>query len=343
MNVERKLRVACVGAGYFSQFQYESWARSDRVELVGSCNRTLAKAQATGLPAYDDLARMLDETRPDILDIILPPSVQAQAIRAAIAAGTETVICQKPFCGSLAEATAITEQAEAAGMRLVVHENFRFQPWYRAIRAALDDGAIGQLQQATFRLRPGDGQGPEAYLDRQPYFQQMEQFLVHETAVHWVDTFRYLLGEPLSVYADLRRVNPVIAGEDAGYILFDHPHGARALFDGNRSLDHAAENHRLTMGEGLFEGSEGSIRLFGDGSVRLRRFNERQERELLAAENWPGFGGDCVHALQMHVVSAVLDGTILENAARDYLPVIRIEEAIYASAGQGRKLELEAP
>ena len=98
------LRVACVGAGYFSQFQYESWARSDQVALVGSCNRTLAKAEATGLPAYDDLPRMLRETTPDLLDIILPPEAQGDAIRAALKAGVGTVICQKPFCRDLAEA-----------------------------------------------------------------------------------------------------------------------------------------------------------------------------------------------------------------------------------------------
>ncbi|MEQ3679943.1 hypothetical protein [Pseudophaeobacter sp.] len=85
------------------------------------------------------------------------------------------------------------------------------------------------MRQVTFRLRPGDGQGAEAHLDRQPYFQNMPRFLVHETAVHWVDTFRYLLGNPLSVYADLRRENPVIAGEDAGYVLFDHRDGVRAV------------------------------------------------------------------------------------------------------------------
>ena len=54
----------------------------------------------------------------------------------------------------------------------------------------------------TFRLRTGDGQGPDAYLSRQPYFQKMEHFLVHETAVHWIDTFRFLLGDINAVYAD---------------------------------------------------------------------------------------------------------------------------------------------
>jgi predicted dehydrogenase len=340
MSSQGALRVACVGAGYFSRFHYESWARIDRVALVGSCNRDIAKARATGLPAFDDLTTMIAQTTPDLLDIILPPVAHADTIRAALAAGIRTMICQKPFCNSLSEARSIVAEAEALGARIIVHENFRFQPWYRAIKRVLETGALGDVLQATFRLRPGDGQGPRAYLDRQPYFQQMEKFLIHETAVHWVDTFRYLFGNPLAVYADLRQINPALKGEDAGFVLFDHPGGIRSLFDGNRHLDHAADNLRRTMGEALIEGTEGVLTLAGDGAVHLRRFGQPMTAEITPPNDWDGFGGDCVHALQCHVVSGLLDATPLENLAPDYLLVIEIEEAIYASAQEGRKYRL---
>ncbi|NSX53649.1 Gfo/Idh/MocA family protein [Parasulfitobacter algicola] len=336
-----KVRVACVGAGYFSQFHYDSWARMDRVELVGSCNRDIKKARATGLPAYGDLAKMLHETQPDLLDIILPPLAHGMAIQTALDAGIKTMICQKPFCNNLAEARQMVVKADTAGAHIIIHENFRFQPWYRAIKQALGDDKIGILQQVTFRFRPGDGQGPQAYMARQPYFQKMDRFLVHETAVHWVDTFRFLLGNPIAVYADLRKMNPVISGEDAGYLIFDHATGVRALFDGNRHLDHAADNLRRTMGEALIEGTSGIIRLTGDGAVKLRGFACEAEDVLLSADHWNGFGGDCVHALQSHVIAGLLDGTGFENLADDYLTVIQIEDAIYKSAEQGKKITLE--
>lgn len=342
MSEDVNIKVACIGAGYFSQFHYGSWERMEGVTPVGSCNRDIAKAQATGWDAYDNLAKMLSEQKPDLLDVILPPVAHAETIRVALAQGVKWMICQKPFCNDLEEAQAIVAEADAAGATIIVHENFRFQPWYRAIKSALDVGLVGTLQQVTFRLRPGDGQGPEAYLDRQPYFQQMERFLVHETAVHWVDAFRYLLGNPTAVYADLRKMNPVISGEDSGYILFDHADGVRALFDGNRHLDHPADNHRRTMGEALFEGTEGTISLYGDGRVGLRKFGEIDEVALLAPDTWDGFGGDCVHALQSHAVSGFLGKVPLENVARDYLKVIEIEEAIYRSAETGQKIALEA-
>lgn len=335
------VRVACAGAGYFSRFHYESWARMADAVPVASCNRDIKRAKATGLPAFDDVAQMLETVKPDLFDIILPPVAHAKTIRTALAAGVKYMICQKPFCTSLEEARSVTAEAEAAGAVIVVHENFRFQPWYRTVKAALDDGLVGTLHQAAFRLRPGDGQGPRAYLDRQPYFQEMERFLIHETGVHYVDTFRYLLGSPTHVYADLRRMNPVIRGEDAGFVLFDHPGGVRALLDGNRHLDHAADNLRCTMGEAQFEGTEGSLSISGDGTVQLRRFGQSKAEILRPADTWDGFGGDCVHALQSHVISALLGEGALENVARDYLAVIEIEEAIYASAASGHKVKLE--
>src|SRR6185436_16129600 len=110
----------------------------------------------------------------------------------------------------------LVETAERAGITLVVHENFRWTPWHREARRLLDAGFLGALHGIAFRLRPGDGQGARAYLDRQPYFQKMPRLLVHETAIHWIDSFRYLMGEVVSVFASLRRINPAIAGEDAG-------------------------------------------------------------------------------------------------------------------------------
>ncbi|MEJ6397471.1 Gfo/Idh/MocA family protein [Yoonia sp. 208BN28-4] len=334
------LRVACVGAGYFARFHYDSWARMARATCVAACDHDLSKARATRLPAYDDLAQMLADQTPDILDIILPPDGHRAAITTALQAGVQTLICQKPFGTSLVEAQQLTTLAEDAGATLVIHENFRFMPWYRAMKADIDAGLIGEVHQITFRLRPGDGQGPDAYLDRQPYFQSMPQLLIHETGVHWVDTFRYLLGDPTAVYADLRRMNPAIQGEDAGFVIFDFANGTRGLFDGNRLLDHAADNKRRTMGEAMIEGTAGTLTLYGDGLVTFRAFGALAEETRLPPDTHDGFGGDCVHHLQSHVVAGLLDGTPLENMARDYLKVREIEDAIYRSDAEGRKITL---
>ena len=335
-----KLRVATIGAGYFSQFHHDAWSRIDDVELVAVCDRDRAKAAAFAerfaIPAsYDDVAAMLDRERPDLVDIATPPATHLELIRETAARGLST-ICQKAFCRSLAEAEEAAAVAEQAGILLVVHENFRFQPWYQEIRRQIDAGAIGEPYQAAFRLRPGDGQGPHAYLDRQPYFQKMERFLVHETAIHFIDTFRFLFGEVDAVLGRLCRLNPAIAGEDAGFILFEFASGVRALFDGNRLVDHAADNRRLTMGEMLVEGSSGTIRLDGYGRLFHRPFGQNQEREIAYGWDNVGFAGDSVLRLQRHVVDHLQGRGRLYNGAREYLANLRIEEAVYASSASGR-------
>ncbi len=338
------IRVACVGTGFFSQFQYRAWVKIPGVQLVALCNRTRERGESVarefGVPAvYTELATMLEEQCPDLLDIITPPETHLAAIRIA-ADHKVNVICQKPFCETLAQAQEATAIAEAAGIRLVIHENFRFQPWYGAIKGLLDAGQLGQVYQATFRLRPGDGQGERAYLDRQPYFQTMPRLLVHETAIHLIDVFRYLFGEVGSVIAALRRLNPVIAGEDSGLIILDMVDGVRCVFDGNRLSDHPARNRRLTMGEMLIEGERGALSLNGDGEIHWRAHGDNSWSAI--AYPWADidFGGDCVRALQTHIIEALVAGTPVQNTARDYLANIAIEEAVYHAHTAGARVTL---
>lgn len=330
------LRIATIGAGYFSQFHHDAWTRIAGAALVAVCDSDRDKAagfaKRFAIPrVHTDAATMLDAERPDLVDIASPPPSHLALIRLAAEHGIN-VICQKPFCSSLAEAETAVDEAERAGIQLVVHDNFRFQPWYGEIKNRLDNHALGDVYQACFRLRPGDGQGTRAYLDRQPYFQTMERFLIHETAIHFIDTFRFLFGDVRSVFADLRRLNPVIAGEDAGLVLFEHGSGVRSVFDGNRLVDHAAENRRLTMGEMLVEGSAGVVRLDGDGRLFERAHGSNAETEIRYDWSQTGFGGDSVRRLQEHVVEELRAGRSPANTGREYLTNLAIEEAIYASA-----------
>lgn len=340
----KPVRVLGVGAGYFSQFQYLGWQRIGQAQCVGIVNRDVAKAQGLaarfGIDAvFGDLDAALQATRPDWVDIITPPPTHHAMVSLCVARGVP-VICQKPFGRDYADALAITELAEAAGVPLVIHENIRWQPWYREARRLIDAGRLGRLHSLAFRLRPGDGQGARAYLDRQPYFQQMPRFLVQETAIHWIDTFRYLAGEVSSVYAALRRLNPAIAGEDAGTIVFEFEGGGTGLFDGNRLNDHVAGNPRRTMGEAWIEGSAGVLRLDGDARLWWKPHQAPEAEHVYDRGPDDTFGGGACEWLQRHVVAHALSGAPLENCARDYLANLRVQEAVYRSAATHCRVEM---
>jgi D-apiose dehydrogenase len=333
------IKLAVAGTGYFAQFHLDAWRRIPGVQLVAACGLDAASlVEAAGrfaIPCqFADVGEMLDAAAPDLLDIAAPPAAHRSILEEAARRGVH-VICQKPFGGDLATARAMVRIADDAGIMLVVHENFRFMPWYREARRLLDRGALGQPYGVSFRLRPGDGQGPRAYLDRQPYFQTMPHFLIHETAIHLIDVFRFLLGEVSGVFARLRRLNPAIAGEDAGYVVFEFASGAAGVFDGNRLVDFPAANPRVTMGEMLLEGSKATLRLDGFGRLHLKPHNGLERAHAYAWQD-QGFGGDCVFALQQHVVRHLRDGAPLENTGTAYLRNLEVEETIYRSAASAR-------
>jgi predicted dehydrogenase len=337
------IRVATIGTGYFSQYHYDAWSRMPGASLEAACTRSnVARleeiARRHGVRhTYLDAARMLDEVKPDLVDVITTPETHLALVELAAQRGI-AVICQKPLAPSAQDARRMVDTAAAAGTLLVVHENWRFKPWFREVRRLIDDGRIGPVHSIAFRMRPGDGQGPEAYLARQPYFRTMPRFLVHETGIHMVDVFRYLAGEVTGVFARLRRLNPCIAGEDAGYVVFDFA-AAAGLLDANRHADFPSRNPRLTMGSLHVEGPLGTIRLDGDGALWIKPHGGE---EVAHAYHWEdrAYGGDCVFALQRHVVAHLAEGAPIENTGREYLRNVAIEEAIYRSNDEGRWIDL---
>jgi predicted dehydrogenase len=338
------MRIATFGTGFFSAYHYESWVRIPGVQLVGLCvhsdlDRGRVFAERYGITAvFNDPGRMLDEVKPDLVDIITTPESHLALLKEAASRGIPA-ICQKPLAPTLEDAETMVRIAAEAGSLLVAHENWRFRPWNRELRRLLDAGTIGEPYSLSFRMRPGDGQGPNAYLDRQPYFQTMPRFLLHETGIHMIDVFRFLAGEITGVFARLRRLNPVIKGEDAGLVTFSFASGAAGLLDGNRLADCDAENPRLTMGEALIEGSRGAIRMDGRARIFVRK---RGGSEQEHSYEWPrqGYAGDSVHALQEHVIRHLRDGSPLENSGSDYLKAVRVEEAAYRSHREERWIVL---
>jgi D-apiose dehydrogenase len=335
--VPERLRVGVVGAGYFGRFHIEAWTRIPRAELVAVCDgafeRARQAASETGAKAFCDAHAMLDAGSLDLIDIATPPAPRLGLVELAAKRGLP-IICQKPVAQTFREAETLVETAASAGVALIVHENFRFQPWFREAKRLVTAGALGKPHSIAFRLRPGDGQGPHAYLARQPYFQKAPRLLIHETAIHFIDTFRFLMGEITGVFARLRRINPALAGEDAGYMLFEFAGGSTGMFDGNRLNEHVAEDMRLTMGEMHLEGEAGVLRL--DGSGRLF-WKPHGEAERVHDYHWEkrGFAGDSVRKQQEHALAHLLDGAPLENNGRAYLRNLAIEEAVYRSDREG--------
>jgi len=337
-----ELKGVMAGAGYFAAFQGEAWTRLPGVKIAAVADTDEARARQFaarwGIPAvYTSVADMLARERPAFLDIVTPPATHPALTEMAAAAGVN-VICQKPMAPEPQQCLAMVEACEKAGVRLLVHENWRWQPWYREIKRLIDAGRFGRVFYLGFRLRCGDGRGPQPY-PAQPYFRDMERLLVYETLIHFLDTFRFLAGELRSVFCRTARVNPVIRGEDCALIQMVFGSGAQGLIDANRisgppQPDPAFGTFRL-------EGERGMVRMAPDGRLFVTEHGGQESAHDYAVPQL-GYRGDSVRAFQEHALACLRSGQQCESEGREYLKTMAAMEACYQSAARGLAVELDA-
>lgn len=339
MNLS-ELRGAMIGGGYFAQFQAEAWNRIAGAKIVAVADAAPGRAQEFGsrwhFPrAYLDAGEMIEKERPDFVDIVTRPESHVLLTEIAAQHGVH-VICQKPMAPAWKDCTAMIAACRSAGVRLLIHENWRWQPWYREAKRIMDSGALGVPYYLAFRHRAGDGLGPEPYA-LQPYFRQMPRLLIYETLVHHLDTSRYLAGEIARVYCQTERVNPVIAGEDSVLIQMSFVNGLQGLIDANRISGRVPA--KAAMGSFRIEGDKGMVRVTSAGRMFL---TEHGKEEIALPFNPPaeGYRGDSVRAAQEHYLSCLRTGQRCESEGEDYLKSVAAVEACYRSAAAGQAVRV---
>lgn len=339
--MSKRLKGVCLGAGYFARFQYEAWNRIPEVDIVALANRNPERAAAAAerhsvpkVYAWADLEQMLDEEKPDFVDIITPPETHLDLVKLIAPKGIN-IVCQKPVAPTEAESRAVVEVAAQHGVRLMIHENWRWQPWYREIKRQLEAGAIGDLHSISVRMRMGDGWPEDAYLARQPFFRDYPRLLIYETGVHFLDTFRYLGGEIETVYARLQQRNPVIKGEDAGQVVCGFASGATAILDASRYNEADTADARYTFGTVRLDGSKGHLELDLEGGLTLKPLG-KDSHQIDYFHERRDFAGDCVHHLQRHFTDCMLSGESFESTGEDYLKTVALVEAAYRSHQSGQ-------
>ncbi len=95
-----RIRVPIAGAGMVTRHHLIAWSRASQVDVVAIHNRTPAKAQMLGsefgIPhVYSGLEEMLDNEKPDALDIAVSMELHAAYARTA-AKYDVAILCQKP-------------------------------------------------------------------------------------------------------------------------------------------------------------------------------------------------------------------------------------------------------
>jgi predicted dehydrogenase len=325
------LRVGLIGAGWVTQHHLAGWQReAARARVVAIADPSPAHAQARarafGIDAvYADARAMFEAQRLDAVDIAAPRETHAELVRLAASHGIPT-ICQKPLAPTFDAAARLVDDVTAiAGMRLMVHENWRFRPYYRQIALWLRDDRIGPVQQAQMTLLSSgliaDGRGILPALERQPFIATLDRALVMEILIHHIDTLRSLLGEMTVAHARTGRASPSMSGEDRATITFDTAAGATVLLLANLGAHGAppALADQLTL-----IGERGTIRLEGN---TLRCDGERPD---IRRYDMPQCYADSYAATITHFIDALASGAPFETSPQDNLRTLRLVEDIYA-------------
>ena len=333
----KALRVAVIGCGYFASFHLNAWCKLADVEIAAVCDLDEAKARAAAQKYgaarwFTDAACMLREARPDFVDIVTTMPSHRGLVSLCAAEGLPGIV-QKPFAPAYADCLAMVEACRAAGVPLMVHENFRFQPPLRRVREVLDTGVIGTPLWARISFRTGqDVKAP------QPYLYDEERFIILDLGVHVFDVARFFLGEVDTVYARHRRIDPRIRGEDMATAMLGHANGATSIVDftyESRKLPDLASQTLVSI-----EGTTGAVELGPDFRLAITSNGK------LAVENsskplpiWPPPvhpAQDSVYHTQAHWLDSLRQGREPETSGRDNLRTFAIVEAAYESAASGQ-------
>ncbi len=143
------LHGALIGCGFVSQHHLEGWSRIPEAKLVALCDlepERLERAalRAPGARRYTDAGAMFEsEESLDFVEICTRPDSHRELVELAARHGVH-VLCQKPAAAVRSDLKAMIEASVSTGIRLMFHENWRFRPWYRAMCAEIDSGAIGR-------------------------------------------------------------------------------------------------------------------------------------------------------------------------------------------------------
>lgn len=323
------LRIGLIGAGWVTQHHLAGWQQhASRARVVSITDPHAAQAQARASAfgidqVFANAEQMLARGDLDAVDVAAPRETHADLVRLAARHGLP-VLCQKPLAPTYEEACTLVAETQD-GTRLMVHENWRFRPYYRQISRWLREQRIGQVVQAQMSLLTSglipDGQGRYAALDRQPFVATLQRALVMEILIHHIDTLRFLLGDLRLVHARLGKGCSAMAGEDRASLVFESSSGAAVSLLANLRVwgEPVAKPDEL-----LLVGERGCIRLSGD-SLRCQGDQPEQLNYDL-----PACYTESYAATIGHFIDALADGRPFETSPQDNLQTLRLVEEIYS-------------
>jgi myo-inositol 2-dehydrogenase/D-chiro-inositol 1-dehydrogenase len=309
-------------------------ARHPRAQLVSVFDIVAKSAADTaaelGVTAAATVDEVLADARVQAVLIATSTDTHVKLIIAAAKAG-KSVLCEKPIDLDLKRAEACGAEIAPLKATVMIGFNRRFDPSLRALRARIQAGEIGALEQVIITSRD-PSPPPIAYV-------KVSGGLFRDMTIHDFDFARYLAGDIESVFAyGGNLVDPEIkaAGDiDAAMVVLRAKSGA---------LIHINNSRRCAYGY------DQRVEAFGAGGML-----QVQNHFATSVQAWGKHGiGTCdtaqpffieryaeAYAAEVdHFVESVLTGKPPISSFADGVAALRLAEAAGESMRSGRAVSV---
>jgi myo-inositol 2-dehydrogenase / D-chiro-inositol 1-dehydrogenase len=322
-----------LGAGRIGQVHARAVASVPGAKLVAVAD-PVAEAASKISQTHGCTIRSIDEiAQADDIDAVIictPTDTHADLIERFARAG-KAVFCEKPIDLSLSrvrECLAVVKETNAI---LMVGFQRRFDPDFRALKQAIDEGRIGAVEMVTLTSRD-PGPPPIDYIKR-------SGGIFRDMTIHDFDVARWLLGEEIETVQAAASVltDPEIAGAsdyDSVNVILTTPSGKHCTITNTRRATYGYDQ-RIEV-----HGAKGSV----------SAENHHQSRVLIANETGytrppllDFFMTRYVAAYAAEIaafVDALENGTPPPTTGRDGLMALALADAALLSVHEGRAVRV---
>ena len=324
------LKMAIIGQEGHYNYAMEGLAERNDIKLcaiapgqTGGDISALKQRTAPFSPRiYANHGELLAAERPDIA-VINPVFCYTAGITMACLRAGAHCFSEKPVAAELHDLDALRECYAHSGRALCGMFGIKGEPWFQALKAAVNAGEIGEVRQIHGQKSYRMGTRPEFYSKRALF-----GGLIPWVAIHAVDWAMEIGGHCQSVAAShstrANRGNGEMEATSALLMELDNGVIATVTADFLRptaSARHDDDRLRVTGTQGMIEAI--------DGKVYLENDKPRRELELPARESYFS-----------RFVDAILDGSA-EPLAQEAFEVTRVCLLARQSADEGTRISID--
>jgi predicted dehydrogenase len=339
------IKIALLGCGRIAKRHSDLLAGGhiSGAKLIAVCDVVRERADAISsqcdVPAYYDLAQLLEQRDVDAVSVLTPSGLHpAHAI--AIAKAGKHVIVEKPMALRLQDADDMIRACDEAGVKLFVVKQNRFNVPVVKAREALDAGRFGRLVLGTVRVRWCRDQ---AYYDQDTWrgTWAYDGGVLTNQASHHIDMLEWFLGDVISVHARATTALVKIETEDTAVATLKFRNGALGIIEATTAARPADLEGSLSI-----LGEKGSVEIagFAVNQIRHWRFVDELPTDKEVVEkfsvNPPNVYGFGHQAYYQHVVDCLINQHAALVDGLEGRKSLELISALYESIETGEEVAL---